>query len=125
MFGRIGPTSHAATYEGSTLTFVVELSTAPTADVTIGVESSNIEEAVVSAAALTFSSSNWMAGQTVTVTGVDDALDDGSQPYTVSTSLASSQDPTFDGAGPIVRYELLNHDNDGECLICMLCYFLV
>ena len=59
------------------------LHTQPTADVTIGLSSSDATEGTVSAPSLTFTSVNWNVAQTVTVTGVNDALDDGDVAYTI------------------------------------------
>ena len=53
------------------------LNTQPTADVTIALSSSDTTEGTVLPASLTFTTANWNVAQTVTVTGVDDALDDG------------------------------------------------
>ena len=36
-----------------------------------------------------------MTAQTVTVTGVDDAIDDGDQPYSIVTAAATSADLTY------------------------------
>ena len=53
------------------------LNTQPTADVTIALSSSDTTEGTVLPASLTFTTANWNVAQTVTVTGVDDALVDG------------------------------------------------
>ena len=78
---------------GGTATFTVVLNTQPTANVTIGLSSSDTTEGTVSPASLTFTTANWNSAQTVTVTGVDDAVDDGNQPYSIVTAPASSSDP--------------------------------
>ena len=59
------------------------LNAQPTADVTIGLSSSDTTEGTVAPASLTFTTGNWNVAQTVTVTGVDDALDDGDVAYTI------------------------------------------
>ena len=66
------------------------LNAQPTADVTIGLSSSDTTEGTVSPASLTFTTANWNTAQTVTVTGVDDALDDGDVGYTIVTAPATS-----------------------------------
>ena len=53
----------------------------------IGVSSGDTDEATVSAASLTFTNSNWNSSQTVTVTGVDDAVIDGSQDTTITLTV--------------------------------------
>ena len=66
------------------------LNTQPTADVTIALSSSNPTEGTVVPASLTFTTANWNVAQTVTVTGVDDAVVDGTIAYTIVTAPATS-----------------------------------
>ena len=68
---------------GTSATFSVVLTSQPSADVTIPILSLNTSEGTASAASLTFTDANWNTPQTVTVTGVDDALVDGDITYTV------------------------------------------
>jgi hypothetical protein len=84
---------------GGTALFTVTLNSEPATDVTIGISSSDLSEGTVSTGSLTFTSSNWATPQTVTVTGVDDAVDDGDIPYTIHTT-ASSADPLYDAIDP-------------------------
>jgi hypothetical protein len=58
----------------------VALTSVPTSDVTIGLSSSDLTEGTVSPASLTFTAANAAHAQTVTVTGVDDAIVDGPWP---------------------------------------------
>jgi len=88
------------TEAGGTATFTVKLSIQPTANVTIGVSSSDTTEGTVSPSLLTFTSANWNAKQTVPVTGVNDSLDDGNQSYTVVLAAASSSDSGYSGLNP-------------------------
>ncbi len=88
------------TEAGGTATFTVKLSVQPTANVTIGVSSSDTTEGTVSPSLLTFTSANWNENQTVTVTGVNDSLDDGNQSYTVVLASASSSDSGYSGLNP-------------------------
>ena len=75
--------SAASTTEaGGTATFTVVLDAQPTADVTVGLSTSDATEGTVLPASLTFTSANWNTAQTVTVTGVNDDLDDGDIAYT-------------------------------------------
>ena len=60
-------------------------------------------EGRVSTAVVTFTPANWNAPQTVTVTGVDDHVADGNQPYTIVTGAAISADPAYSGAQPAGR----------------------
>ncbi len=73
-----GPTTEA----GGQATFSVALTSEPFADVTVNLASSDLTEGMVSASSLIFTSANWNAPQTVTLTGVDDALADGNHPWT-------------------------------------------
>ena len=87
----------SVTEAGSTDTFTVVLDAQPTSDVVLSVVSGDTGEATVSAAFLTFTPGNWNAAQTVTVTGVDDSMDDGNQSTTVTVSVVdASSDNTFD-----------------------------
>ena len=64
------------------------LNAPPTDDVTIALSSSDPTEGTVAPASLTFTSGNWNVAQTATVTGVDDALDDGDIAYSIEMTLA-------------------------------------
>src|SRR6185369_8983141 len=94
----VSPISGPTTEAGGTATFTVVLTTQPTADVTIGLSSSDTTEGTVLPASLIFTAANWNVAQTVTVTGVDDALDDGNIAYTIVTAPATSTDVTYNGA---------------------------
>ena len=54
----------------------------------------------MSPASLTFTTANWNTAQTVTVTGVDDPIVDGSKGYTVVTAAATSSDGNYNGLNP-------------------------
>ncbi len=100
---RIEPHAGLITDErGGTATFTAVLTTAPTADVTLTLTSSNTSEGTVSPASLTFTPANWNAPQPVTVTGVDDGIFDGPQAYTIQPSATSSTDSNYAGRQPIV-----------------------
>ena len=97
----VTPISGLTTTEaGGRAHFTVVLNTQPSADVTIALSSSNPSEGTVSPASLTFTSDNWNMPQTVDVTGVDDALDDGDIAYTIVTAAAVSADPGYNGLEP-------------------------
>src|SRR5206468_1378074 len=92
----VAPTSGLTTTEGGgTATFTVVLTSQPTANVTIGLSSSDLTEGTVAPASLTFTSGNWNTAQTVTVTGVDDFGVDGPVAYTIVTAAATSTDPDY------------------------------
>lgn len=80
-------------------TFDVVLTAQPATDVVITVASGDTGEATVDVAMLTFTNANWNVAQTVTVTGVDDALLDGDQTTTVTLSVDdANSDDAFDPA---------------------------
>ncbi|MBL8436329.1 MAG: DUF4347 domain-containing protein, partial [Zoogloea sp.] len=85
------------TEAGGMAQFSVVLDTAPTANVTIGLTSSDTTEGTLSASSLTFTSANWNVAQTVTVTGVNDSFVDGNVAFTVNTAAASSADSNYNG----------------------------
>ncbi len=73
--------------------FTVVLDTEPSATVTLGtIQSLDTGEATVSPSSLTFTASNWDVPQTVTVTGVDDAIADGMQTAVIDLGAASGGD---------------------------------
>ena len=113
----VTPTSGLVTTEaGGQATFTVALISAPTADVTISLTSSDTTEGTVSPSSLTFTSANWNAPQTVTVTGVDDSIADGNQPYTIITGAATSADPLYNGVDP-PDVSATNIDNDSPGVV--------
>jgi hypothetical protein len=108
----VNPVSGLTTTEaGSTATFTVVLNSQPTADVTVGLSSSNTAEGTVGPASLTFTSGNWNVAQTVTVTGVNDFVDDGNVGYTILTAAASSADGNYNGLNAS-DVSVTNTDND-------------
>lgn len=75
-------------------TIAMRLQTEPTADVKIGLSSSNVNEGIVISPTnlytITFTPSNWSISQTVTITGIDDFVDDGDQAFTIASNVESS-----------------------------------
>ena len=110
----VSPTSGLVTTEwGSTAQFSVVLNTQPTGDVTIGISSSDTSEGTASTSSLTFTAANWNVAQTVTVTGVDDALVDGDVAYSIVTAAAVSGDTNYSGLD-VDDVSLTNTDNDAD-----------
>ena len=99
------------TETGGTATFTVKLNTQPSANVTIAISSSDTSEGIVSPSSLTFTSANWNNTQTVTVTGVNDAIIDGDMAYSIVTGAATSSDPNYNGLNPS-DVPVINVDND-------------
>ena len=87
------------------------LTSQPTANVTIGMTSSNTAEGTVSPSSVTFSSGNWNTPQTVTLTGVDDSVDDGDAACSIVTAAATSADANYNGLNAS-DVSVTNTDND-------------
>lgn len=83
------------TEAGGSAQFSVVLGSAPTADVRVGLTSSQPLEGQVSPATLIFTPANWNTPQTVTVTGQGDCLPDGDQPYSIVLGRAESLDARY------------------------------
>ncbi len=108
----VNPISGLNTTEaGGTATFEVSLNTQPTADVTLNLASDNPAEGTANIPSLTFTAANWNTPQTVTVTGVDDAVNDGDIPYNIVTAAAVSTDSKYNGLNPN-DVAVTNLDND-------------
>ncbi len=109
----VTPTSGLVTTEdGGSDSFDVVLKTQPTADVTIPISSSDLTEGTVDVASLTFTPANWDIPQTVTITGVNDAIEDGDVVYTIFTDAAVSTDLAYHGLNAD-DVQVTNLDNDG------------
>ena len=75
--------------------YTVVLATQPTASVSIAVTSGRTEAATVRPATLTFTPFNWNTAQTVTVTGVDDGVDQRGDRSATISHTATSSDPKY------------------------------
>ncbi|MGC4064035.1 MAG: carbohydrate binding domain-containing protein [Polyangiaceae bacterium] len=92
----VSPTSGLSTTEaGGKATFTLRLSSAPLASVGVSITSSDATEASLTPSTIIFTSTNWSTPQTVTVTGLDDGIDDGDVAYTLITSPTVSADPNY------------------------------
>lgn len=92
---------------GGTGTFTVRLRTIPTGTVTLPVSVDDPSEALLSAGgspaaslSLTFDASNWDEPQTVTVTGQQDSLLDGTRVYSITVGPPSGDDAIYNGLTP-------------------------
>ncbi len=102
-----GPLTTSET--GTTASFSLKLSAAPTANVTVTLTGLDTTEGSLSTTTLTFTTANWNTAQTVTVTGVDDVILDGNITYTL-TATTSSSDVNFNGQTAVV--DVTNQDNE-------------
>ena len=108
----VTPTSGLVTTEaGGSATFTVVLNALTYNDVTIQLTSSDLTEGTVFPSSLTFTNGNFFTPQTVTITGVDDALADGNIAYTIITSAVTSDDNNFKGIDPS-DVSVTNADNE-------------
>ncbi|MGV3611762.1 MAG: T9SS type A sorting domain-containing protein [Fluviicola sp.] len=96
---------------GTTATIGVTLATQPSANVTVNLSSSDLTEGTLSTAQLTFTTANWNIAQNVTVTGVDDAADDGDISFNLVASTTGSADATYAGLAN-KNQAIINLDND-------------
>lgn len=107
----VGAQSGSVTTEsGGTATFNIVLNSMPTGSVTIPLTSSDLTEGTVPQS-VTFEPADWSEPQSVTVTGVDDNLLDGNQPYKIVLGAAVSTDASYAGIVP-ADVRLTNVDND-------------
>ena len=108
----VSPISGLETTEaGGTSTFQIVLTSEPTADVTIGLTSNAANEGTLSVASVVFTPGNWNAPQTITITGQNDAVDDGDINYSIVTATATSNDSTYNGMDA-ADVSIVNRDND-------------
>ena len=96
----------------NTDSYTVALNTEPTASVTIAVTSGDTGAATVSPATLTFTPTTWNTAQTVTVTGVDDAVAQSSDRSVTISHSATSTDAAYNGI-TIADVTVTVVDNDG------------
>ena len=92
------PASVTVSEAVTTGTFTVVLDSQPGGNVVFDISASDTGEATVDSSSLTFTTGNWSTLQTVTVTGVDDSLDDGDQSSTVTVAVntGSTADSAYD-----------------------------
>ncbi|MBL1277087.1 MAG: FG-GAP repeat protein [Ectothiorhodospiraceae bacterium] len=107
----ISTISGNTTEAGATASFTVALTSAPTADVTIAISSSDPTEGTIDSSAITFTTANWNTAQTVTVTGIDDNVADANQTFTIQLVPAISLDSLYDGQNP-TDVLVINLDNE-------------
>ena len=102
---------------GATDAFTVVLATQPSGTVVIGVAAGDPSEGAVSPGSLLFDGASWQTPQTVTVTGLDDALDDGDVDWRVVLSPATGSDQAYLGLDPTDVGVTTLDDGDGAGLI--------
>jgi hypothetical protein len=101
--------SDNTTEAGGTASFTVVLDSEPTASVNIPISSDNVSEGTVSPSSLTFTSSDWNAAQTVTVTGVDDSVVDDNATYNIVIGASSSSSAARGCKGSVQPWTYARH----------------
>ncbi|HPJ45473.1 MAG TPA: cadherin-like domain-containing protein, partial [Tenuifilaceae bacterium] len=112
------------TEAGGTATFTVVLTSEPTSLVTITMSSSNTDEGIITevtlgrgtvgpgnTASITFDNTNWDEPVTITVQGVDEIIEDGSQTYQIDFLPTVSDDISYDEIN-LDPVEIVNQDDD-------------
>jgi hypothetical protein len=108
----VTPTTGLVTNEtGGTANFSVVLNNASTSNVTIPISSSNTAEGIPDTSSLVFTPATWNIPQVVTVTGVNDFIQDGSISYTIVIGAATSANSNYNGLDPS-DVSVVNTDND-------------
>ena len=97
----IGGNAATVSEDGSTDSFAIRLTYAPAAGVTVTFAPVDASAIGVFPSVLTFSTANWQAGQTVTVSAIDDELGEGETTTQLGHTLSSSDNdlvvrPPFD-----------------------------
>ncbi|MEZ6125269.1 MAG: Calx-beta domain-containing protein [Planctomycetaceae bacterium] len=108
----VSPATVTVSENGTTATFSVRLKAQPTANVVVQVNSSDVGEAAVSTATLTFTPANWNVAQTVTVTGIDDAVVDGAQNTDIVLTVDGPSSAVEFRNAPAAIVNVITEDND-------------
>jgi len=93
----VSETTLSVDEEGPTSdTYTIVLDTQPADDVTITLDVSEGGQVTLSTSTLTFTAANWSTPQTITVTAIDDDVEEGIHSVTI-THAASSDDAKYEG----------------------------
>jgi hypothetical protein len=105
------PSGTATDEMGTQVTFTVKLATKPTSRVTVPLLVSRTDEASLDSTELVFDETSFDVPRTVTVTGKDDLLADGDQPFTVEIGPARGSGSGYEGV-PKKSLAFVNQDDD-------------
>lgn len=115
----VAPTSGLATTEsGGTDTFSIRLSSAPLANVSVALSSSDATEGAIAPGSVIFTTANWNVPQVITISGVNDSGVDGDIAYQIVTAAATSTDSSYSGMNAS-DVSVINQDNDSAAIIVM------
>jgi len=110
----VSPLDGVTTERGGFFNLTVALQTQPTAAVILTLVSTDTTEGAVSPALLTFTPRDWNVARVVTVTGVNDDVDDDDQAYTIQVDNPTTSDPVYAAINPAdVRVVNLDDDTAG------------
>jgi gliding motility-associated-like protein len=102
--------------ESKTVDVDVSLTINPLGNVTVPLTISDATEGSITVSNIIFTKDNWNVSQTITVSGLDDELFDGTVTYTLTTGdPTSTADSNYNnlGATDVEDIEITNEDNDG------------
>lgn len=111
----VSPISLTVVEPNGSQTFNIKLSSQPNSPVTIELSASN-SQCTVSPAFATLDSSNWQAGQNITVAATQDGLIDGDQTCIIQTATSVSSDPDYNGTNPDDVTVTVQDDGTGPIL---------
>ncbi|KPQ36187.1 MAG: putative Ca2+-binding protein [Phormidium sp. OSCR] len=112
---RLTALSNTTNESGATAEIEVRLESEPLEPVTLDFTSSDPSEGELLISSVTFAPEEWKQAKTVTVRGVNDAIEDGDQPYSITANI-SSDDPAYNSLSS-ETLNLINQDNDGYRLL--------
>ncbi|TWX72804.1 PKD domain-containing protein [Colwellia sp. C1TZA3] len=104
--GRPTPGITVGTVTGNTATvnataeFSIQLSSRPTANITIPLNSSNESEAITEQSELIFTEDNWLQAQSVIVKGTNENVQNGEQNFQIILGTVTSSDIFYNGLNP-------------------------
>lgn len=103
------------TEAGGSAIFTVRLNTGPDGVVNITLQG-DASEGVISPPGLSFGFDDWAVPQIVTVTGVQDGVEDGNVVYTIAVGAQSNDDAFYDEIDPddVVVLNVQTRDDDGD-----------
>ncbi len=87
----LSTTTVSVSESGTSATLTIALTLAPTSNVLFNISSSDVGEATVAPATVTFTTANWDTPQIVTVTGVNDTVVDGVQTSSITVAVNDAQ----------------------------------
>lgn len=112
---RLTALGNSTNESGATAEIEVRLESQPTGPVTVELNSNNANEGELVVSSITIAPDEWKTAKTVTVRGVDDAIEDGDQPYNITANI-SSDDSAYNSLSS-ETLNFINQDNDGYRLL--------